>query len=75
MSKLPMIDKDKIFDATRNPNNLYISKEFEQWLIDVVDVLNHWIQFGQTQREHDVEELAKLIMAINREKYPITEVR
>jgi hypothetical protein len=67
MSKLPLIDKDKVFTEIDSPDALYMSREMSEWLEEVLDILNHWIKYGKTKQQHDIDELAKLIMAINKE--------
>lgn len=66
MSKLPLIDKDKVF--VDSPDGLVLSSETSKWLDQVLDTLNFILQTSETRSEHTHKELARLILAINHEQ-------
>ena len=66
MSKLPLIDKDKVF--VDSPDGLVLSNEAHEWLGQVLDTLNVILQTSETKSERAHKELARLILAINHEQ-------
>ena len=71
MSKLPTIDKERLF--VDSPQGIVITREASQWLEDVVETLNYLLNFGITREKQTHDQLARLIFAINHEQSGCTK--
>jgi hypothetical protein len=65
---LPKIDIGKIFSTDNG--GLALTVEMEQWFYDVVKILNYVTEQIAINDNKTRDELAKLIMIINRQQYP-----
>lgn len=65
---LPKIDIEKIFSTDNG--GLALTSEMEQWFYDVVKILNYVVEQIKVNDNKTRDELARLILLINREQYP-----
>lgn len=65
---LPKIDIEKIFSTDNG--GLALTTEMEQWFFDVVKILNYVTEQIAINDNKTRDELAKLILLINRQQFP-----